>query len=82
MTSGTMTNRIDRLTVKGWVERLPSPTDRRGVIVRLTEAGQRAVDAAMADLLTREAELLDDMPEDERRALANALRRLLTPFEA
>ncbi|HCE61305.1 MarR family transcriptional regulator [Janibacter terrae] len=82
VTSGTMTNRIDRLTVKGWVERLPSPTDRRGVIVRLTEAGQRAVDAAMADLLTREAELLDDMPEDERRALANALRRLLTPFEA
>lgn len=82
VTSGTMTNRIDRLAAKGWVERLPSPTDRRGVIVRLTGAGQRAVDAAMADLLTREAELLDDMPEDERRALTHALRRLLTPFEA
>lgn len=82
VTSGTMTNRIDRLATKGWVERLPSPTDRRGVIVQLTKGGQAAVDAAMADLLTREGELLDDMPADERRALTGALRRLLTPFEA
>mgnify|MGYP002653418637 CR=1 FL=1 len=54
VTSGTMTNRIDRLAAKGWVERAPSPTDRRGVIVRLTDAGRSAVDGAMADLLDRE----------------------------
>lgn len=36
VTSGTMTNRIDRLTKKGLVERLPDPSDRRGVLVRLT----------------------------------------------
>lgn len=82
VTSGTMTNRIDRLATKGWVERLPSPTDRRGVIVRLTQGGQAAVDAAMADLLAREGELLDDMPADERAALTRALKRLLAPFEA
>lgn len=82
VTSGTMTNRIDRLATKGWVERLPSPSDRRGVIVRLTKGGQAAVDAAMADLLTRESDLLDDMSADERAALTGALRRLLTPFEA
>lgn len=82
VTSGTMTNRIDRLAAKGWVERLPSPTDRRGVIVQLTPAGQSAVDAAMADLLSREGELLDDMSETERHALTRALRRLLAPFEA
>lgn len=82
VTSGTMTNRIDRLATKGWVERLPSPTDRRGVIVRLTQVGQAAVDAAMADLLSREGELLDDMSTDERAALTRALKRLLAPFEA
>ncbi|MDN5715940.1 MAG: MarR family transcriptional regulator [Janibacter sp.] len=82
VTSGTMTNRIDRLTAKGWVERLPSPSDRRGVIVRLTKGGQAAVDSSMADLLTRESELLDDMSGEERAALTGALRRLLAPFEA
>ncbi|UUZ44161.1 MarR family transcriptional regulator [Janibacter limosus] len=82
VTSGTMTNRIDRLATKGWVERLPSPTDRRGVIVRLTKGGQAAVDSAMADLLTREGELPDDMAPAERDALTRALKRLLAPFEA
>ncbi|WP_338748517.1 MarR family winged helix-turn-helix transcriptional regulator [Janibacter alittae] len=81
VTSGTMTNRIDRLATKGWVARLPSPTDRRGVIVHLTSDGRERVDAAMADLLTRERELLASMPGDERTALTAALRRLLAPFE-
>lgn len=77
-----MTNRIDRLATKGWVERLPSPSDRRGVIVRLTKGGRDTVDAAMADLLARERELLDEMTTEEQSVLAAALRRLLTPFEA
>lgn len=82
VTSGTMTNRIDRLAGKGWVERLPSPSDRRGVIVQLTEAGKTTVDSAMADLLERERELLLDVPQEERAVLSAALRRLLAPFEA
>ena len=82
VTSGTMTNRIDRLATKGWVARLPSPSDRRGVIVQLTTGGQETVDAALADLLARERDLLDEMPAEERAALTGALRRLLTPFEA
>src|SRR5882757_1572004 len=36
VTSGTMTNRIDRLTERGLVERSPDPSDRRGVLVCLT----------------------------------------------
>ena len=46
------------------------------------EAAIAAVDAAMADLLSREGELLDDMSTDERAALTRALKRLLAPFEA
>src|SRR6478609_8397867 len=46
VTSGTMTNRVDRLTARGLVQRLPDSRDRRGVIVRLTPAGRATVDDA------------------------------------
>src|SRR5499426_2952288 len=54
VTSGTMTNRIDRLEASGLVRRLPDPQDKRGVLVELTGDGMRRVDAAVADLLQRE----------------------------
>ena len=82
VTSGTMTNRIDRLAAKGWVERAPSPTDRRGVIVRLTDAGRTAVDGAMADLLDRERDQLSELGAAEITELTALLRRLLAPFES
>jgi DNA-binding MarR family transcriptional regulator len=82
VTSGTMTNRVDRLERRGLVRRSPDPRDRRGVIVHLTTEGQRTVDAAMADLLERERALLAELPGPERRELADLLRRLLSPFEA
>jgi DNA-binding MarR family transcriptional regulator len=82
VTSGTMTNRVDRLERRGLVERSPSPTDRRGVIVRLTDEGARTVDAAMADLLTRERSLLGELSGRDRSDLADKLRRLLGPFES
>ncbi|MGL5864991.1 MAG: MarR family winged helix-turn-helix transcriptional regulator, partial [Dermatophilaceae bacterium] len=58
VTSGTMTNRVDRLAARDLVERSPDPRDRRGVIVRLTPAGRDTVDAALADLLSHERDLL------------------------
>ena len=81
VTSGTMTNRVDRLERRGLVHRKPRPGDRRGVIVGLTQEGRKVVDSAMADLLDRERELLAELPEGERRQLAELLRRLLLPFE-
>jgi DNA-binding MarR family transcriptional regulator len=82
VTSGTMTNRVDRLERRGLVSRSPDPSDRRGVIVRLTPTGQQTVDAAMADLLDRERDLLAELSGAERDDLAAMLRRLLSPFEA
>jgi DNA-binding MarR family transcriptional regulator len=81
VTSGTMTNRVDRLTARGLVERLPDPRDRRGVIVRLTPAGRSTVDDALAGLLAREHELLADLDAHERSELSTLLRRLVLPFE-
>ena len=53
VTSGTMTNRIDRLEARGLVQREPDPDDRRGVRVVLTPEGRSQVDAALQDLVAR-----------------------------
>jgi DNA-binding MarR family transcriptional regulator len=82
VTSGTMTNRIDRLAARGLVRRHPDPQDKRGVLVELTGPGLRSVDAAMADLLERERGLLAALPADEQQDLAGMLRVLLAPFDA
>ncbi|MBE4695596.1 MarR family transcriptional regulator [Brevibacterium casei] len=81
VTSGTMTNRIDRLVTAGWVERLPDPADRRGVLVRLTETGRATVDSALADLLVKERDILAGLTPAGRRKLAALLRELSTGFD-
>src|SRR6188472_3796450 len=80
VTSGTMTNRVDRLANRGFVERSPDPSDRRGVLVHLTTTGRRAVDGAFETLLARERELLTDLSESDRRRLAELLRQLMAPL--
>lgn len=82
VTSGTMTNRIDRLEARGLVERRPVPADRRGVLVRLTAEGRVRVDDALEDLLRVEQGLLAGLPERDRLALADLLRSLVAPFDA
>ena len=82
VTSGTMTNRIDRLAAAGLVRREPDPRDKRGVLVILTGRGQERVDAALADLLHRERALLAGLDTAERGQLAELMRILLVPFDA
>jgi DNA-binding MarR family transcriptional regulator len=82
VTSGTMTNRIDRLADAGLVARSPDPQDKRGVLVTLTARGRDAVDAALADLLRGERELLAGLDTGQQRELAGLLRILLAPFDA
>ncbi len=81
VTSGTMTNRVDRLTARGLVERLPDPGDRRGVLVQLTDTGRDSVDAAMADLLAHERTLLGGISERDQQKIARVLRELVSPFD-
>jgi DNA-binding MarR family transcriptional regulator len=81
VTSGTMTNRVDRLTERGFVQRTPDPNDRRGVRVELTDAGKRAVDGALTDLLKREHTLLDSLDTRQRADLADLLRTLMVQFK-
>jgi len=82
VTSGTMTNRIDRLGERGLVERSPDPHDRRGVLVGLTTAGKRSVDGAFESLLDSERDLLAELSAAERRELASLLKRLMKPLSS
>lgn len=81
VTSGTMTNRVDRLAARGLVERLPDPHDRRGVLVRLTDRGRTTVDGALSGLLDRERDLLGGLDPADQQRLAALLRTLVLPFE-
>ena len=81
VTSGTMTNRVDRLVGKSLVERLPDPVDRRGVQVRLTTHGKDAVDGALDALLKHEQALLAGLSDGDASALTDALRTLSLPFD-
>ncbi|MCA0294595.1 MAG: MarR family transcriptional regulator [Actinobacteria bacterium] len=80
-TSGTMTNRVNRLEARGLVARQPNADDRRGVLVRLTDAGRERVQEALGDLLAYERRVLASIEPGERDDLAALLRRLLAPFE-
>jgi len=81
VTSGTMTNRIDRLESKDLVARMPDPTDGRGVLVQLTQSGKSAVDRALEELLSREKSLLATVSKADREKLASVLRDIVLPFD-
>ena len=81
VTSGTMTNRLDRLEELQLITREPDPRDGRGSLVTLTKAGMRAVDSAMEDLLDNERELLQNLSAKDRDVLADLLSKLVTEFD-
>ena len=82
VTSGTMTNRIDRLAEAELVRRHRDSQDKRGVLVKLTDSGLRTVDAALSALLAQERALLTGLDSGQQAELAALLRILLVPFDA
>lgn len=81
VTSGTMTNRVDRLEARGLVARADHPEDRRAVLVRLTRTGRTTVDQALSDLLDAEQQVLSQLSAGEQTEVAQSLRRLLLPYD-
>lgn len=76
VSSGTMTNRIDRLVARGLVTRDTDPHDGRGILVTMSDRGRELVDAAIERLVAAEAALLASVSDDDRESLASALRDL------
>lgn len=82
LTSGAITNRIDKVEALGLIERRPDPRDRRGALIRLTPAGKRLADRAIADHVAGVDGLLTGLAPAERRQLATLLAKLLAAVEA
>lgn len=76
VSSGTMTNRIDRMVERGLVTRLTDPNDGRGVLVEMTPKGQTLIDAAITRLVDAEDQLIGAMSRTDRERTATLLRRL------
>ena len=81
VSSGTMTNRIDRLVERRLVERRTDPRDGRGVLVVMTALGRERVDAAINRLVAVEAELLAGLSNADQERLAALLRKLSLDFD-
>lgn len=77
MSSGGMTNRIDRLQQAGWVERRPNPDDGRGTLVGLTKAGFVLIDKAVSAHVENQRAVLSVLTDAEQRQLAKLLAKLI-----
>ncbi len=79
VTSGAITQRLDRLEARGLVRRGPHPDDGRVVLVSLTDEGRHLVDRVLPDHLATEERLLAALSAEQRATLAGLLRTLDTP---
>ena len=82
LSSGAITNRIDRLEADGFVERRADPDDRRGTRVRLTAKGKALIDRAMMPHVKNEERILSMLTSDEKKQLEKLLRKVLLELES
>lgn len=81
VTTGAITQRLDRLEQRHLVARSPGPSDARSVLVTLTDTGRATVDGALPDHLATEEELLAPLHAADRTRLARLLAALLAVHE-
>ena len=81
LSSGAMTNRLDRLEQAGLVRRLPDPDDRRGILVELTPDGKRVYEDAVGVQGRKESLVASALSVPEKKQLNGLLRRLMIEFE-
>jgi DNA-binding MarR family transcriptional regulator len=81
LSSAGITSRLDRLEKRGYVKRMRHPSDRRGVLVELTDAGRKAVEEVVSADTAREREVVAGLNASERRTLAALLKKWLATLE-
>jgi DNA-binding MarR family transcriptional regulator len=81
VSSGTMTNRLDRLEELKFITRQQDPSDGRGSLVSLTDLGMKKVDIALDQLIKNEKAFITDLNQSEQKQLADLLSRLAATFD-
>ena len=82
VSTGAMTNRLDKLERAALVSRSRDPSDRRGVLLELTAAGRERIDAYVDLGAQREQMLLDGLTATDKRNLNALLRKLVGSLES
>jgi DNA-binding MarR family transcriptional regulator len=82
VSTGAMTNRLDKLERAGLVSRSQDPSDRRGVMLTLTQPGAERLDAYIDLGADRERELLEGLSRSDKRQLNELLSKLVDSLEA
>ncbi|WP_300014007.1 MarR family transcriptional regulator [uncultured Roseobacter sp.] len=81
VTSGTMTNRIDKLVAAGYVARRVNPDDSRSFLIALMPEGKTVVENTLHDHVETQDRLLKALSDDERDTLTRLLARILSDAE-
>lgn len=81
VTPASMTNRIEQLMAKGWIERIVSDTDRRVAYAKLTKEGAKLVEAILPKLVAAEAHQLQGLKKGDRKDLGKLLLKLVASLE-
>lgn len=82
VSTGAMTNRLDKLEREGLVSRARDPNDRRGVLLSLTAAGSERLDAYIDRGAHRERQLLEGLTQTDKRRLNDLLAKLIDSLRA
>lgn len=77
LSSGAMTNRLDKLESRELIQRVPSPDDRRSMLVQLTSQGMSVIDATLVAHVANEQQMLNALDTHQQQQLADLLRTLL-----
>ena len=81
LTSGAMTNRIDRMESAGLIRRVPDPDDRRGVQLEITPKGRQLWENAVGVQAQKEQLVASALTAREKEQLNTLLRRLVLSFD-
>ncbi len=81
LTSGAITNRLDRLEKKKWIKRVHSQDDRRSFLVKLTPLGLKKIDSSLLPHIENENSLSTSLSLEQRSELNKLLKIWLTQFE-
>jgi DNA-binding MarR family transcriptional regulator len=82
ITSGTITYRLDTLEAKGLIKRLPHPSDRRGLIIRLTAKGLKLIDRVIADHMENEKRLFQSLSQEKAERLSRILNEWIESLDS
>jgi DNA-binding MarR family transcriptional regulator len=81
LSSGAMTNRLDRLEEADLIRRLPDPDDRRSVVVELTDHGHGTIQKTVGAQAQKEALMAAALGPRERKQLNGLLRKVMMELE-